>query len=233
MDQRKQLRAQIIERRAQIPQDARLAKSSLICQELNCLLDQKLVETGFFIDPLNSPAAANTDPEDSTNAGASAPSTDSPIVAVFSAFPEEVQLDEFIRETYEKGLQIAFPCMIKDAWGLENCCQQKMEMRLVSQKQYLDNSVEFLLHPLRSYHHDSEDIQNYPYVSADNLTMIVCPLVGFDDKGNRIGYGGGNYDRYLTQMSDSALIIGAAFAEQKVDAVPTDHHDIPISVLYR
>ena len=69
--------------------------------------------------------------------------------------------------------------------------------------------------------------------------MIVVPVVGFDSQGNRLGYGAGNYDRYLTQISKEATnnqgiicrVVGVAFAEQQVEDVPTEEHDIPLAVV--
>jgi 5-formyltetrahydrofolate cyclo-ligase len=57
--------------------------------------------------------------------------------------------------------------------------------------------------------------------------VIIVPLLGFDRRGNRIGYGKGYYDRaiaYLKAQGD-VITIGLAYAEQEVDEVPTQHHD--------
>lgn len=59
--------------------------------------------------------------------------------------------------------------------------------------------------------------------------MIIVPLVAFDRTGARLGYGGGCYDRYLPTLSPACQIIGIAFDEQRVDHVPTDAHDLPLS----
>lgn len=61
-------------------------------------------------------------------------------------------------------------------------------------------------------------------------TLVVVPGVAFDKRGNRIGYKGGYYDRFLLRFSGirSAAL---AFTEQLVDDVPYDVHDIPIDKL--
>ena len=48
--------------------------------------------------------------------------------------------------------------------------------------------------------------------------ILLIPLVGFDDKLNRLGYGGGYYDRYLSRLKlgNSLLKIGVGFSFQKV-----------------
>lgn len=172
---REQIRRQVLAERAALPKPYRLHKSSAICDELETSLAITCATIG--IDP---PACT---------------------IAVYAAFEEEVQLDQFIRAAYAQGARVAFPCIVEDAWGLEGALQQTMEMRLVSPEAYEKDGVPFIAHPLRKYHHDDETLRDFPYVPANDLTMIVIPLVAFDAHHNRLGYGGGNYDRYLPQLS--------------------------------
>jgi len=57
--------------------------------------------------------------------------------------------------------------------------------------------------------------------------ILLIPLVAYDNKLNRLGYGGGFYDRYLTNISNDNRIIkiGLGFSFQKVDNVPTNQFD--------
>ncbi len=57
--------------------------------------------------------------------------------------------------------------------------------------------------------------------------VSIVPLVGFDQSGARLGYGGGFYDRTLALLRDAAdfVSVGFAFAGQELDAVPTDKFD--------
>ena len=54
-------------------------------------------------------------------------------------------------------------------------------------------------------------------------TVLLVPLLAFDRRGRRLGYGGGYYDRTLS--ASGARAIGCAFALQEVDRVPTETHD--------
>ena len=65
-------------------------------------------------------------------------------------------------------------------------------------------------------------------VSKDMLkTLIVVPGVAFDRQGNRIGYKGGYYDRFLSKYP-LIKTIALAFELQMVDRIPADAHDIPV-----
>ena len=56
---------------------------------------------------------------------------------------------------------------------------------------------------------------------------ILVPLLAFDRAGNRLGYGGGYYDRTLAQFS-TAYRLGCAFSVQEVPHVPTGPEDIKL-----
>jgi len=68
---------------------------------------------------------------------------------------------------------------------------------------------------------------------AHQLQLICMPLVGFDKNCNRLGMGGGFYDRSLhfrhhQKQWKSPKLIGFAHECQKLDQVPTEHWDIPV-----
>lgn len=57
-----------------------------------------------------------------------------------------------------------------------------------------------------------------------NPDMVLVPLLGFDQNGGRLGFGGGYYDRTLADRP-GVLAVGMAYDEQEVDAVPMDDLD--------
>ena len=60
--------------------------------------------------------------------------------------------------------------------------------------------------------------------------LILCPLVGFDRRGGRIGQGGGHYDRWFARHPDVPRI-GIGWAVQEVDAVPSEPTDIALDAV--
>lgn len=68
---------------------------------------------------------------------------------------------------------------------------------------------------------------------AHQLDLILMPLVGFDDAGNRLGMGGGFYDRTLAfrharRRWRKPLLIGVAHGLQRCPALPAEPWDVPL-----
>lgn len=60
--------------------------------------------------------------------------------------------------------------------------------------------------------------------------FLLIPLLAFDINGNRLGYGGGYYDRTLAALP-RAFRLGCAFAAQQADAIPTEPTDLPLHAI--
>ena len=58
--------------------------------------------------------------------------------------------------------------------------------------------------------------------------LVLAPLLAFDLRGRRLGYGKGYYDRAITQLRATGRVfyLGLAYAQQQVDAVPVERHDL-------
>ena len=68
-------------------------------------------------------------------------------------------------------------------------------------------------------------------VKSPNILLV--PLVAFDNKRNRIGYGGGFYDRYIKKLRKKKKIvaIGLAYSFQKVKKIPNNYHDVKLDFI--
>ncbi len=66
--------------------------------------------------------------------------------------------------------------------------------------------------------------------SPDELDFILVPGVCFDRSGNRLGRGGGYYDRYLAN-DVSAALVGVCRKEQLLDEMNVDEHDRKVHVI--
>ncbi|WP_370541323.1 5-formyltetrahydrofolate cyclo-ligase [Bartonella sp. W8122] len=63
---------------------------------------------------------------------------------------------------------------------------------------------------------------------------LLVPLSAFDNKGNRIGYGAGYYDRAIASLRENGhnpLLIGLAFDCQEVPSIPAEPHDQKLAMI--
>ena len=63
-----------------------------------------------------------------------------------------------------------------------------------------------------------------------SIEIIICPLVAFDKNCNRLGRGGGFYDKILN-LNKNIIKIGYAYSVQKTDKVPMNNHDIRMNAI--
>ncbi len=61
--------------------------------------------------------------------------------------------------------------------------------------------------------------------------IIIVPLVAFDKKGARLGYGKGYYDRTIANMKQKPLLVGYGFALQEVEQIDSESHDVPLDYM--
>ncbi len=62
-------------------------------------------------------------------------------------------------------------------------------------------------------------------VAPEELDVVIVPCVGYDSRGNRLGHGGGYYDRFLPQCPRAHTIL-VAFSEQEVAQIPVEEFDV-------
>ena len=71
-----------------------------------------------------------------------------------------------------------------------------------------------------------------PLAEAEAVTpqVLFVPLLGFTAEGDRLGQGGGHYDRWLAEHP-SATAIGMAWDCQLVEELPREAHDVPLAAV--
>ena len=72
-------------------------------------------------------------------------------------------------------------------------------------------------------------------IPADGATLIpdvvLLPLVAFDARGFRLGYGGGYFYRTLAGLAPRPFSIGVGFEVARVDSIQPQEHDIPLDAV--
>lgn len=63
--------------------------------------------------------------------------------------------------------------------------------------------------------------------------VLIMPLTAFDDKGHRVGYGAGHYDRTIEALGAVKPVfkVGVCYSFQQFDNVPSDPHDIALDMV--
>jgi 5-formyltetrahydrofolate cyclo-ligase len=79
---------------------------------------------------------------------------------------------------------------------------------------------------------DGDELRVEPgNVDPATLDVVVVPGLAFTVDGQRLGQGGGHFDRFLSRLSPGCSTIGVAFREQLVDTVPLEPHDVVLDVV--
>lgn len=76
----------------------------------------------------------------------------------------------------------------------------------------------------------AEPMPNAPELDPD---VMFIPVIAFDRRGHRIGYGAGNVDQTLRGLRKrkAVRVVGVAYATQEQDLVPSDVHDEPVDLV--
>ncbi|MCP3673561.1 MAG: 5-formyltetrahydrofolate cyclo-ligase, partial [Gammaproteobacteria bacterium] len=69
-------------------------------------------------------------------------------------------------------------------------------------------------------------------IDLQNIDLLLMPLTAFDLSGNRIGMGGGYYDRTLSKLfNKKPLLVGIAYDFQQVERCPVESFDQPLQMI--
>jgi 5-formyltetrahydrofolate cyclo-ligase len=75
----------------------------------------------------------------------------------------------------------------------------------------------------------SYGLSHEEFFKTDDDILVLVPLLAFDKKGYRVGYGGGFYDRFLAHRTENTTTVGLSFFEAEDDIPELNEFDIPLN----
>ncbi len=129
------------------------------------------------------------------------------VIGIYLSTPNEVETDGIIEELLKQGKIVVAP---------------RVE----------DNELVFhKLESLKDTEHNKYHIREPLFSSEviDNIEIMIVPGIAFDVSKNRIGYGKGYYDRYLSKHE--CYKVGLAFDEHLHKEIPTDSSDVKMDIV--
>ncbi|HWJ03001.1 MAG TPA: 5-formyltetrahydrofolate cyclo-ligase, partial [Verrucomicrobiae bacterium] len=70
-----------------------------------------------------------------------------------------------------------------------------------------------------------------PEIDPAEIDLVLVPGVGFDQQGNRLGYGAGYYDRFIPRLRQNVPLVALAFEAQILPDITPDPHDHPMDLV--
>ncbi len=128
-------------------------------------------------------------------------------VFAYSSYGTEAETGDIIKKAFSDGKRIALPVMLEE--------KGKMAFIEITPKTELVKNKTGIFEPV----YDEEKA-----VTPKKGEVVIVPGAAFTLKGERMGYGGGYYDRYLSRCE--AFKIGICFKEQLAEELPQDCFDI-------
>lgn len=153
-----------------------------------------------------------------------------------------------IGEAAAKKLAANFPLKLLDRFGPEVSCYwpigSEMDTRPLMQKlsaagaklslpvTQSDGGMVFKRYEIGDGLVSAEFGLSEPNAKAEEVTptLILMPLLAYDPKGQRLGYGKGHYDKTLAKLRENgrAFACGLCFSDQFIEEVPAEAHDIAL-----
>jgi 5-formyltetrahydrofolate cyclo-ligase len=134
-------------------------------------------------------------------------------VCVYANTGKEIPTEGLMQDLINDSIRVAVPDW--EAWKqrsdlrvvtIENVSELVRENRVVPQPAITDGRI----------------------LPIDAFDLFLVPGIAFDMDGNRLGMGGGYFDRLLSHASFTATFTGLAYDFQVVTHLPSEAHDIPV-----
>ncbi|MGG7079311.1 5-formyltetrahydrofolate cyclo-ligase [Clostridium sardiniense] len=132
-------------------------------------------------------------------------------IFIYIGFGSEINTKIIIKEALNSGKEVYVPKVIK----------KDMILIKIDSLENLVTSSYGILEPIG----DKSDFD------VNKLDLIIMPGVAFDKAGNRLGYGGGYYDKFLEYNQIECKKIALAYDFQVLENLEVEDHDIKVDLI--
>lgn len=135
---------------------------------------------------------------------------------VFVSYNNEVDTHRIIKDALGQGKKVAVPVILSVKEGMvavliDNFGQLKKNKYGILEPPLIETNI----------------------IEPQQIDLVLVPGVAFDEKGGRLGYGAGMYDRYLVQLKTSTPKIALAYNFQLLPEVPMESFDVRLDGIIR
>jgi len=137
------------------------------------------------------------------------------VVLFYLSLKEEVQTQEMIKEALKLNKTVGIPLI-------------KLRERDILPVELLSYNENLTVGPLGI---PQPKDGGWRALSPDKIDLVIVPGVAFDERGNRIGFGMGFYDRFLKRTSSRTKTVALAFELQLVPIILSQPYDVPVDYI--
>lgn len=130
-------------------------------------------------------------------------------IAIYHSTTEEANTQALIYKFLHSGKEVCIPRVEGDI----------MTMRLI-------DNISF---PYDKFFGIRQPNKDSTIVLPEDIDLLIIPGLAFDSQKNRLGQGGGYYDKYLANFKNKTIMIAYNF--QKIQKVPIENHDKQVDII--
>jgi 5-formyltetrahydrofolate cyclo-ligase len=132
------------------------------------------------------------------------------VIGITVSKQPEVDTYQIIRKAWELGKQVVVPKCIPS--------NRQLTFRTLTDFTQLESVFYGLLEPIEDFTTE---------IKSKDIDLLIVPGLAYTSKGYRLGFGGGYYDRFLSDFTGKTLSL--AFNFQVIPQFTVEKHDLPVS----
>ncbi len=133
-------------------------------------------------------------------------------VMVYISFKSEVRTREIILELLSRKKKVIVPVI-------------DFNKNLIKLSELKNFQKELIPNKLGIFQPSKEFLRPF---NPKELDFVIVPGIAFDKQGNRLGFGKGYYDKFLSKLSKKVPVVALAFEKQLDKQIVCEKHDVPV-----